>query len=110
MLSAHHDHTFIADWNDDAPMETAASVSYRLRALRIWPGLDRERLRRTHGDPWRIARLVETRTSLTMEAILVLLMGPDIDARLAGGRPHDRHLPSLTDAAGTGPVATPNQH
>jgi hypothetical protein len=39
--------------------------------------LDRARLRRTNGDPWKIARLVQTRTSLALEDILLLLMGPD---------------------------------
>jgi len=45
----------------------------RSRALAIWPGLDRTKLARTCGDPNRVARLVERRTSLPREAILGML-------------------------------------
>jgi hypothetical protein len=45
------------------------------RALALWPGLDRARLRRTGGDPVRVARLVGHRTTLPIEAILGLLTG-----------------------------------
>ena len=58
---------------------------FEQRALRIWPGLDRSRLRRTGGDPWRIARLVEGRTRLTLEDILVLLMGPELESHAGAG-------------------------
>ena len=51
----------------------------------MWPGLDRRRLRRTEGDPWKIARLVASRTSLSLEAIFFLLMGPEIDGRVETG-------------------------
>jgi len=45
----------------------------RERALALWPGLDRSKLRRTKGDPARIARLVERRTRLSYDDILSLL-------------------------------------
>ena len=45
----------------------------RGRALALWPRLDRRSLTRTHGDPRRIARLVERRTALPRESILYLL-------------------------------------
>ncbi len=78
MLTTYPDDAFIADWNDRPPTRAPIRPRYQQRALLIWPGLDRARLRRTDGDPWRIARLVESRTGLTMEDILVLLMGPDL--------------------------------
>jgi hypothetical protein len=56
-----------------------AKTDFRARALAIWPGLDREKLRRTHGDPVRIARLVEHRTRLSLEAIVSLLTGQPLD-------------------------------
>lgn len=43
------------------------------RALAIWPGLDRRKLARTCGDPFRVARLVERRTALPLDAILGML-------------------------------------
>jgi hypothetical protein len=83
---------FISDWNDPPDAEPPDRGEYRRRALLIWPGLDRQRLRHTQGDPWRIAGLVSARTSLSMEAILVLLMGPELDAHQAhpGHRAHAR--------------------
>jgi hypothetical protein len=56
-----------------------AAVDCRARALAIWPGLDREKLRRTQGDPVRVARLVEQRTRLPVEAIIGLLTGRPVD-------------------------------
>ena len=82
MLSQTSEAAFIADWNDRPPsVPRDHRNTYQRRALLVWPGLDRRELRRTEGDPWRLARLVASRTSLSLEAILVLLMGPDIDAR-----------------------------
>jgi hypothetical protein len=52
-----------------------AGLDCRSRALAIWPGLDTRKLRRTGGDPVRIARLVERRTALPLEAIVKLLTG-----------------------------------
>ena len=49
------------------------TTDYAARALGLWPGLDRVKLRRTHGDPTRIARLVGQRTALPPEAIVGLL-------------------------------------
>lgn len=47
----------------------------RVRALALWPRLDRRKLTRTCGDPDRVARLVEHRTALSHDAIVVLLVG-----------------------------------
>ena len=82
MSPANPSYAFISDWNDTPPAVALARREYRRRALGIWPGLDRARLRRTNGDPWKIARLVQTRTSLAVEDILLLLMGPDRAAEL----------------------------
>lgn len=57
----------------------ARRVSCEARALAIWPRIDPNRLRRTKGDPRRIARLVEKRTSLSYEDILIVLGGPSTD-------------------------------
>lgn len=48
-----------------------------MRALVIWPGLDRARLLRTKGDPARIAALVGPRTGHSTEHVIAMLtMGP----------------------------------
>jgi hypothetical protein len=47
---------------------------YRARALALWPRLDAVKLRRTRGDVMRIARLVERRTSCSLETIVGMLM------------------------------------
>ena len=64
-----------------------AQFDYRARALAIWPGIDAQKLRRTNGDPLRIARLVERRTRLPIESIVSLLTGEraDRDEDVAGG-------------------------
>jgi hypothetical protein len=51
---------------------------YSRRALALWPRLDREKLRRTRGDPRRIARLVSRRTTLSMETIVLILIAADV--------------------------------
>lgn len=56
-------------------LQRPPTLDCRDRALALWPGLDRERLRRTRGDPLRVARLVGRRTTLPLEAILGLLTG-----------------------------------
>ncbi len=53
-------------------------VDARSRALAMWPGLDRRKLARTCGDPVRIARLVERRTSLPRESIIGILEGQGV--------------------------------
>jgi hypothetical protein len=40
----------------------------------LWPGLDRRKLRRAGDDPRKIARLIEPRTSMTVEDILATLL------------------------------------
>lgn len=67
-------YSFVTDWDDRA---VPAPVDYAHRALSIWPGLDRVRLRRAHNDPLRIGRLVASRTSMPIESILVLLQYDD---------------------------------
>jgi hypothetical protein len=61
-----------------------AHTDFRVRALAIWPGLDRQKLRRTRGDPIRIARLVEHRTRLSIEAIVSLLTGQPVETTARG--------------------------
>ena len=80
MSASSEQHWFITEWADNPPAPATAASVYQRRALLIWPGLDRARLRRTHGDPWKIARLVARRTSLPIESILSLLMGIRVDA------------------------------
>ena len=58
--------------------EQRASVGRQLppctvRALAIWPGLDRARLLRTKGDPARIAALVTPRTVYSVEHVIAML-------------------------------------
>ena len=62
-----------------AGAHSIAKLDYRARALAIWPGLDAQKLRRTQGDPRRIARLVEHRTRLSIESIISLLTGQPVD-------------------------------
>jgi len=71
------DYSFVADWNDRARPAVSSPMDYARRALAIWPGIDRRRLRRAHNDPARIGRLVATNTSVPMETILVLLRDED---------------------------------
>ncbi len=54
-----------------APVDACQDIY--ARALLLWPGLDRRRLVRTHGDPRKVARLVARRTIHGEEAILRLL-------------------------------------
>ena len=68
-------HAFVADWNDQPVPSAHAPGELRRRALAIWPGLDHAKLRRTNGDPIRIARLAASRTSTPIETVLVLLLG-----------------------------------
>jgi hypothetical protein len=51
------------------------AIDPRKRALAIWPRLDAAKLARTCGEPERVARLIERRTSLSREAIVRLLGG-----------------------------------
>ena len=57
---------------------TVDESPYERRALALWPRLDRERLRRTRGDPTRIARLVSRRTTLSVETIVLMLVMVDV--------------------------------
>jgi len=77
MSNQFADLSFVADWNDRARPSPGTPMDYARRALAIWPGIDRSRLRRAHNDPARIGRLVATNTSVSMETILVLLQDED---------------------------------
>jgi hypothetical protein len=50
-----------------------AARACRQRALLLWPRLDPDRLARTRGDPWRIARLVARRTPRSLDEIVEML-------------------------------------
>jgi len=50
-----------------------AARACRRQALLLWPRLDRHRLARTRGDPWRIARLVARRTPRSLDEIVAML-------------------------------------
>jgi hypothetical protein len=53
------------------PSEAARAC--RRWALLLWPRLDSDRLARTRGDPWRIARLVAERTPRPLDEIVGML-------------------------------------
>lgn len=55
------------------PGSGGRAATYAERALLLWPRLDHARLRRTHDDPRKIARLVARRTTLSVDEILALL-------------------------------------
>ena len=77
----------VATTNPPSPDDLCA------RALALWPRLDRARLTRTKGDPVRIARLVTSRTSLTLDCILATLtkdQGGSREMTLADVRGLDR--------------------
>jgi hypothetical protein len=57
----------------NAPSQPAIEPDYSLRALALWPRLERHRLVRVRHDPHRIAALVGRRTTLSRNAILALL-------------------------------------
>jgi hypothetical protein len=57
---------------------SADGSPYERRAVALWPRLDRVKLRRTHGDPTRIARLVARRTTLSVETIVLMLVMVDV--------------------------------
>jgi hypothetical protein len=59
-----------------SPLAGPAPIDCRSRALALWPGLDTQKLRRTHGEPERVARLVERRTRLPLEVIIAMLSRP----------------------------------
>ncbi len=61
-----------------------ASTRYVARAQVTWPRLDPGGLRRTGGDPVRIARLVARRTNLPLEVIFAMLTGEPPAGRVLG--------------------------
>ncbi len=56
----------------------AAAEVIRRRALLVWPRLDLAALRRCGSDPSRVAALVGRRSSLPHEAIVGILLMPDV--------------------------------
>ena len=61
--------------------------TYRCRALLLWPGLDRIRLSRTRGDPFRIASLVSRRSGQPVDVIVSMLVGERVEMSDTGGNP-----------------------
>ncbi len=99
MSVSSQQYQFYSEWADGPPQSVTTPATYQRRALLIWPGLDRERLRRTHGDPWKIARLVAPRTSLSTESILTLLMGLGSAAETSNAAPPEAATRSMRPAA-----------
>jgi hypothetical protein len=61
-------------WIDDGSVpRREAARACRQQALLLWPRLDPDRLARTRGDPWRIARLVARRTPRSLDEIVAML-------------------------------------
>ncbi len=57
------------------PISPELRRAYRCRALLLWPGLDRIRLSRTRGDPFRIACLVARRSGQPFDVIVSMVVG-----------------------------------
>jgi len=74
-----------------------AARACRRQALLLWPRLDRHRLARTRGDPWRIARLVARRTPRSLDEIVAMLTSSTPACPITPGR-SDR---AVTPAART---------
>jgi len=53
--------------------DTTPSAAMLARALSLWPRLDPRALRRSNGDPERIARLVARRSGLDRDTIVAML-------------------------------------
>jgi hypothetical protein len=74
-------------WIDEGSVpRREAARACRREALLLWPRLDPDRLARTRGDPWRIARLVARRTPRSLDEIVAMLTRstpacPDVSAR-----------------------------
>jgi hypothetical protein len=58
---------------DGSVSRREAARACRRQALLLWPRLDPQRLARTRGDPWRIARLVARRTPRSLDEIVAML-------------------------------------
>lgn len=58
-----------------AAVTRTSGIDYARRALALWPGLDRSRLRRAGCDPRRIVRLVGERSAESPAVILAMLQG-----------------------------------
>lgn len=71
---------FVSDWIDRESSRAVEDAAVKRRALSLWPGLDRRKLGRTHGDPKRIARLVAPRSGLLPDEIVELLIGDGHEA------------------------------
>lgn len=75
-----HDHVTVRSATAELP---GMSSTLHRRALALWPRLDARALRRCGHDPHRIALLVARRTSLSVEAITVMLLTPTVTAQEA---------------------------
>jgi hypothetical protein len=98
-------------WTGEGSVPTRdAARACRARALLLWPRLDRPRLSRTGGDPWRIARLVAERTPRPLDEIVGMLVR---DAGQPGdhGQPGDagRSIPRRRAGARAGVQTAPRR-
>jgi hypothetical protein len=64
-----------------------AARACRQQALLLWPRLDPDRLARTRGDPWRIARLVAQRTPRSLDEIVEMLTSSTPACPIVRARP-----------------------
>jgi hypothetical protein len=78
-----------------------AARACRQQALLLWPRLDPDRLARTRGDPWRIARLVARRTLRPLDEIVEMLTSSTPACPLVRARP-DRAVRSGTRTVSRG--------
>jgi hypothetical protein len=75
-------------WIDDGSVpRREAARACRQQALLLWPRLDPDRLARTRGDPWRIARLVARRTPRSLEEIVEMLTSSTPACPIVSARP-----------------------
>ena len=76
-----------ADPPETAHCLPARMPDYCVRAVGLWPRLERRKLARARHDPDRVAALVARRTSLSEEAILKLIgASTSVSAAAAGDR------------------------
>jgi hypothetical protein len=65
-------------WRYVMSQPQVAAETIRRRALLVWPRLDQSALRRCGSDPARVAALVGRRSNLPEEAIMGILLMPDV--------------------------------
>lgn len=60
------------------PRRSRAAMALELRAMALWPRLDRAALRRCRQDPDKMAELIARRTALAPETIKQVLLMPAV--------------------------------